>query len=217
MMIFYYSNGIINKHISFPLLIQNNYLLLYRREVKEITPDADHKGYTIKARHWEPRHYVEAMKGEELKKAEQAKKAKAAAGRNPQLLFGAATGFALGAVLIKKVLPMAGKILPEHASLIAQITALPLVVYGVCVVLGLVVMLVLHTVFTSNSAADTDTPELTCHDLQSVGSNGRMVTVEEMAKGGSGGASVMQGDTVAVETIRARYVVNAAGCYSVRK
>lgn len=48
----------------------------------------------------------------------------------------------------------------------------------------------------------------------SVGSGGRDVSVDEIKLGGSGSASVMQGQTVRTETVYAKYVVNCAGNYS---
>jgi L-2-hydroxyglutarate oxidase LhgO len=47
--------------------------------------------------------------------------------------------------------------------------------------------------------------------VKSVGTGGENVTVPQMAAGGSGSSSVLGGVTVATETVRARFVVNAAG------
>jgi hypothetical protein len=181
--------------------------------VKEIIPDADHKGYTIKARHWEPRAYLEAMKAEEDKKAKPAAKGKSDIA--PHLLFGSASGFAVGAVLIKKALPLARAQLPQHAELIAQVLKVPLAVYGACVVLGIAIVLLMHAVAAGSAPAEETTQAASCMDIPPVGKDGRVVSVAEMAVGGSGGSSTMQGETVEVETIRTQYVVNAAGCYSV--
>jgi len=46
---------------------------------------------------------------------------------------------------------------------------------------------------------------------KSVGEGGRSITVDEMKIGGSGSVSALGGKVVETETIRARYVVNAAG------
>lgn len=48
----------------------------------------------------------------------------------------------------------------------------------------------------------------------SVGDGGRQIELDEMKLGGSGSCSVMNGEVVAKEVIRTKYVVNAAGNYS---
>jgi len=48
-------------------------------------------------------------------------------------------------------------------------------------------------------------------DTKSVGTGGAVVSVPEMATGGSGSSHVLGGVKVGTETIRARFVVNAAG------
>lgn len=194
----------------------------YRREVKEITPDADHTGYTIKARYWEPRQYLEAMKAHVNHSVEKAKPAPKESRAGMQLLLGVSTGLAVAAVLIKKGLPHAHHVLPQHTELLATLQAKPLIVYGACVALGLLVALFAQTIAGAGKRSsgdkarkDSAAGKKSAFDTPPVGENGRMVSVEEMAVGGSGGAEAQQGVTVEIETIRARYVVNAAGCYSV--
>lgn len=46
---------------------------------------------------------------------------------------------------------------------------------------------------------------------QTVGTGGEMVTVPEMITGGTGSSKVLHGVTVGTETVKARFVVNAAG------
>jgi hypothetical protein len=187
----------------------------FRREVKEITPDEDHQGYTIKARHWEPRHYLDAMKDVEASKAQVAVQKQDSHART-ELMIGVSAGLGLGAVIVKKGLPLAQTLLPEHAALLESLLQTPLVVYAACVVIGAVVVFLMQSLLRGGKApAAAAAQGKSCHDIPPVGDNGKMVTVEQMAKGGSGGAEVMQGITVDIETIRAKYVVNAAGCYSV--
>lgn len=45
-----------------------------------------------------------------------------------------------------------------------------------------------------------------------VGKGGSVLGIEDMKVGGSGSASVMQGKTIEIETIKTRYVINCAGC-----
>ena len=49
-----------------------------------------------------------------------------------------------------------------------------------------------------------------------VGEGGAKVSVEDMKTGGTGGSAAVNGVTVTMETVRARYIVNAAGSYSDR-
>jgi len=179
-----------------------------RREVTDIKANEDHSGYTITARHWEPKHYLDAV--EALDKEQADSKKRGSVGH--QLLFGSAFGFALGAVVCKKLLPAAALNLPEHADKINLLVGKPLVVYIALVIVCTLAALVLAPGGPSGKKAEKKKSSM---DIPSVGTNGRMVTVEEMKKGGSGSASVMQGETVEIETIRTKFVVNAAGCYSV--
>jgi hypothetical protein len=110
---------------------------------------------------------------------------------------------------------MAHMQLPQHADLIAQVLKVPLAVYGACLALGLALALVMHAVAAGSAPAEEATQAVSCMDIPAVGKDGRVVSVAEMAVGGSGGSATMQGETVEVETIRTQYVVNAAGCYSV--
>lgn len=178
-----------------------------RREVTDIKANDDHSGYTITARHWEPKHYLDAIETLDKDRADSQKRGSV----GHQLLFGSALGFALGAVVCKKLLPAAALNLPEHADKIQLLIGKPLVVYVALVIVCTLVALVLAPGGPSGKKAE----KKSSMDIPSVGTNGRMVTVEEMKKGGSGSASVMQGETVEIETIRTKFVVNAAGCYSV--
>jgi hypothetical protein len=47
-----------------------------------------------------------------------------------------------------------------------------------------------------------------------IGTGGRIVSVDEMRKGGSGSCDAMKGETVAQEVYRARFIVNCAGSYA---
>lgn len=184
--------------------------VLCRREVTAIAADEDHAGYTITARHWEPKQYLEALSA--LNEArDKAKSSPGSAGHH--LLLGMSTGFAIGAVLLKKGLPFLAKTLPEHTATINQVASAPAVVYVVLVVVCVLIALVAAP-NTRRDAKHKKEPTSSL-DIPSVGKDGRMVTVDEMQKGGSGGSSVMQGETVEMETIRTKFVVNAAGCYSV--
>ena len=174
-----------------------------------IAADADHSGYTITARHWEPKQYLESLSAQNEAR-DNVKDSPSSVGHH--MLLGSSTGFAVGAVLLKKVLPFLAKKMPEHAEKINQVVEAPLVVYFVLIVVCILVALVAAPVARNDANPKKTT---SCLDIPSVGKDGRMVTVDEMQKGGSGGSSVMQGETVEIETIRTKYVVNAAGCYSV--
>lgn len=189
-----------------------------RRHVENIVPDADHKGYTITARHWEPAHYLEATK----KKEAPAKKTKGEHRDSDigiHLLFGSAVGFALGVVATKTLLPMASVKFPELAEQIKLLQDFPLAVYFITLLVSMAVVMVVRSALPAKDKAESKKQKAgaaSCMDIPPVGDNGRMVTIDEMRVGGSGSASVMRGETVEVETIRTKYVVNAAGCYSVR-
>lgn len=181
--------------------------------MEAIVPDADHKGYTITARHWEPASYIEAQKQKEEKPAKKTEARQSDFGMH--LLIGSAAGFAVGAVATKKLLPIALLKFPQHAELFSLLEAHPLIVYFVTLVVSVVLVLAFHSGAPSEEKVAPLKKATSCMDIPTVGDNGRMVTVEEMKVGGSGSAAVMQGETVEVETIRTKYVVNAAGCYSV--
>ncbi len=175
-----------------------------------IAADADHSGYTITARHWEPKQYLEALSAQNDAR-DKVKNSPSSVGHH--MLLGSSTGFAVGAVLLKKVLPFLAKKMPEHAEKINQVVNAPVMVYLVLIVVCILVALVAAPV--ARNDANKKKKSTSSMDIPSVGKDGRMVTVEEMQKGGSGGSSVMQGETVEIETIRTKFVVNAAGCYSV--
>ena len=177
----------------------------------DIAEDANGQGYTVTARHWEPKNYVQAMK----EKSFQKKRKESNSAIEPAMLIGGAAGFALGAVLMQKVLPFALGAHPAHAATIQLMLQNPLAVYGGCVVLCLIAAFTARAVHNSSSGGGKFSGPQSCMDIPAVGDNGRMVTVDEMKVGGSGSASVMQGETVEVESIRTSYIVNAAGCYSV--
>lgn len=187
--------------------------------MKEITPDPDHSGYTIKARHWEPRNYLDAMKEVEAsKKKGKYTKADGESRLGMQLMIGCSSGFALGGILLQKVLPIVKTQMPQYAELITMLLKTPLMVYGACVVVCAIMAYFVQSALGANDTSAETTKSSSaqsCHDIPPVGENGKMVSVEQMAIGGSGGSAAMNGETVEVETIRARYVVNAAGCYSV--
>jgi hypothetical protein len=189
-----------------------------------IEPDADHKMYTITAKHWEPETYINAVKEQEAKRAlrNAGKYASKGVHLGPQLLFGASSGLAVGAVVLKKGFPFLAQMLPEYAVLCQQLAAEPVLVYAATVTVCLLLVLLVRAIMGEAAGIDrVDKKKVTSAvEIPSVGKMGDAsrgeVTVPEMMVGGSGSQSVMKGEEVALEYIRARYVVNAAGCSSVR-
>jgi hypothetical protein len=183
------------------------YICLCRREVKAIEKCQDGT-FKIEARHWEPSSYLEAVP-----------QAGGADGADlaMHIMISVAFGF-LAAALITDVL-VPERYLREHqAELYSQLqTLVPVQNAYKRVVFPVIVLLVavLYNLISpptrgkiSKSASSDGSASA------SVGAGGRQVTVDEIKLGGSGSASVMQGQTVGTETVFARYVVNAAGNYS---
>lgn len=178
-----------------------------RREVSSIDlVDDDRKDgavFTVRARHWEPKNFIDATIGPNVEQQnqqnqqnQQEDKKRDVDGRRmtPQMI-GMLGGFLLGvlAIFFKSFkVPM----MYQGLTLLALFVAGSLAYYrrrGVGA-----------SSAASKKANKSNIPA-------SVGTGGRIVTFVEMATGGSGSSSVMQGQTVNEEVFRARCVINCAG------
>lgn len=169
-----------------------------RREVaaiKQVDAKNPNSGFEVTVRHWEPLNYVEATK-------------KSSSGSSSIVTAGA-VGVAAGVALTKVVLPYLEKN-HAHISSVQLLLEQPHIVHLAMIVLCTVFAFVLNSSFSSKGAHKST------FNIPAVGKGGSKVTVEEAKVGGSGSATVMRGETVEIETIRTRYVVNAAGGFSVR-
>ena len=183
------------------------------------------EGFTLKVRHWEPANYVKSVLHKQHNGGKNAS-GKKGSGSGTSVLFTAATiGLASGLSLGKAVAPPLKAYLPhtpaEYRFIVGYLVENPGVLYVICMLLCATLAFQLN-IGAAKSAADSgggkeDDAVSSSMEIPPVGDGGRAITVDEMKIGGSGSSSVMHGETVETETVRTRYVVNAAGCYSVSK
>lgn len=178
--------------------VDNGVELKIRREVQSITDDGNL--FTLTARYWEPELYAAAMglSDEGSASPRDIRILTALTVFISALSLCAQQGAALEALLGQHapwLLPLLRSALPEgsHASIVHGLS------FVACALAGLLVYLVSAPAAAPHKA------------LSSVGSGGRLVTVDEMRQGGSGGSSVTKGVTVASEQYRSRFIINAAG------
>lgn len=174
--------------------VMNGVELRIRREVTGIdiqkNGDETKDIFTIHARHWEPRNYIEATKKGSF--------------FVPALISFLVVGVPL-AILCS---PGLRSMFETRFGLFNNIIT-PWLVAGFFTV-GSAWWSALSKMGHS-SGGKTDLPSLVGDASPSVGNNGRPVTLDEMKVGGSGSSSAVNGETVAMETYRARFVVNCAG------
>lgn len=178
--------------------------MLFRREVQAIEKCQDGT-FKIEARHWEPAAYLAAVNSSQSTGADLAM----------HLMISLAFGF-LAAALITDVLVPERYLREYQADLLSQLeTMIPVQhVYKRVIFPAIVVFVAVVYNLISPPIGVSSTKKSSSTAGPSVGSGGREVSVDEIKLGGSGSASVMQGQTVGTETVFARYVVNAAGNYS---
>lgn len=165
-----------------------------RRQVTDITktpPNEDGETlFEIKARHWEPKSYIDSQKakGGPLKPIVMA------------CLLASSTVFSGMGVYMAFDENLADGV--RKQALIAA-----LMVLGTSFFTFLSYLISRPKVVTINEPAE----QVAKRASPPVGSGGSKVEVEDMFYGGSGWENAVNGETVEVETVTARFVVNAAG------
>jgi hypothetical protein len=168
--------------------------------VKQIEKSAD--GYfNISVDHWEPQDYLDAMENQQKQKKQK--------GLVFQLLSATVIGLATAAVVTQVLLPESIA-MEKYGDLLQQFPGDRPYMHFIFPLLSLVVTLITFLVTmpsSSQKSASSAVPP-------TIGTGDSTVGLDEMKLGGSGSSAIMKGKVVQQETIRTRYVVNAAGNYS---
>jgi L-2-hydroxyglutarate oxidase LhgO len=191
--------------------VDNGVELRIRREVVGIEKEQGAGGlFSVRVNHWEPRKYLEAMRGKS--KVDQVSDAKGSRG---VFRYFVACSLVLCAVAIR----LAGDFVPSTSEISQQIWIKLPYVSAVCAVLVLMPDL-LSRVGASAVAADevgesgSSTKGSRGACAPPVGEGGEKVSIDSMRVGGSGSREAQAGEVVETEVVRARFVVNCAGSYS---
>jgi L-2-hydroxyglutarate oxidase LhgO len=187
--------------------VDNGVEVRIRRAVVSIEPPDKDELFTLKARYYEPKSYIEkVMTPNKGKKAD-----------GMYVNFGSVLCVCLAAIL-GAFLSVTKKVTRDFSQLQADLSRMDdLVLVGA---FAGIVALMLLALFSTASVAPKPAAiaELTEESLAKIaaphGQGGSEITVEQMAVGGSGCAEVNDGQTVDIETYRTKYIVNCAGCAS---
>jgi L-2-hydroxyglutarate oxidase LhgO len=180
--------------------VDNGIELKIRREVQQITSinqNTPSEMFEIKARYWEPSTYIKHGK-------------KSSGSKSGNKLFGAigASIVVIAGIMLAKVKALT----PLLKQQLPTMNVTDVWVYAVAAVLFLISGVLFLS--SSGTAKKPDYMELFAQASKTVGSGGSSVKVDDMNKGGTGSASIMEGETVEIETYRAKYIINCAGTYS---
>jgi len=188
--------------------VDNGVELRIRRAVISIeTPQSDGL-FTLKARYFEPKAYIDNVLS----------KNKGSQADGVYVSFGSVLCVSLAAVL-GAFLSVTKKVTKDFSQLQADLERMDDVVL-VGSFASIVVLLLLALFFTATPQTPKKEPvtELSEDSVAKIalphGEGGAKITVPQMAVGGSGSAEVTGGETVDIETYRAKYIVNCAGCAS---
>jgi L-2-hydroxyglutarate oxidase LhgO len=175
--------------------VDNGVELRIRRTVQGIIQNED--GFTLTVNHWEPEVFLSVM--------------------NKKPLY---IQFIISLVVVGGIAFKLDTVLPMLIQAIPQIAVFSLgentntVAY---IILSLIIAISFH-LFIMSAAPPSANADLNNATIKRAtlpeGVGGRAITVDEMKVGGTGSSSAMNGKTVETETIRTRYIVNAAGSYS---
>jgi len=167
--------------------VDNGVELRIRREVTEIQNvgvDPEEPYFAVSMRHWEPKDYLEAIQPISIRKQ--------------RLSY-----IALSLCLVKASLSMYSFIeKPDTQTLVTTITVL------------FVGLFFIKTALIPEGKIDMQgipIEKLVEQATPPKGGGGTKVTVGDMLKGGSGWVRSVRGETLDVETVRARYIINCAG------
>ena len=164
--------------------VDNGVELRIRREVSGVKKGDDGL-FTVTARHWEPKEYLDSK--------------------------GSSTRLVMGLTILNVIVAAASPHLPFLVD--PSNPGQPSPIYSA--VLALVISAVWVFLSKSSSFNPSDSfQKLVEMAKDPVGSGGSGISVKEMLTGGSGSWEANKGETVGVENIKAKFVVNAAGGYS---
>jgi L-2-hydroxyglutarate oxidase LhgO len=169
--------------------VDNGVELRIRRVVTSIKNDISTNGFfEIKARHWEPTHYVDAMES----------KVKSTSSNT---IFNILVPInVLGISILTKYAPI--------LSEMYKINTINALIYGIASIFSISIVILLLIKQFDGKKNISNTPS------SSVGGGGRKVSVAEMMLGGSGSETAMNGVTIENETFKSKFIVNCAGGYS---
>jgi len=147
----------------------------------------------------------------------------------------ATIGATITGLILKIILPFLFKVLPQYADIYQQLISNQVILLVTIIISTAIIILytpiykIAYPEVTQHAPIYTDRfkskQQLSSGQQQQqlkssfqilpLGRDGgREVTVDEMKVGGSGSSSVMQGQTIEIEKLRTRYIINCAGCYS---
>ena len=199
--------------------VDNGVEVRIRREVKEIIPppqfDAD-GDFEVTVNYWEPSPYVKANGGVDALRRDLLKGPSTPSKVIAHLIWtivvlavvnGAGTAYGLMPQIMARVDIVSLKIsLGNHGHILDHAELIVTGVVGFILVLDMLQDIMNNSDRKSNNAAHCKSSP--------VGKGGERCTVEQMKVGGSGSCSVMGGETIAMESYKAKFVINCAGSYS---
>ena len=199
--------------------VDNGVEVRIRRQVEHINacPTFDNDGeFEVIAKYWEPSSYVKACGGVDKVRKDLLKGTSTFAQVIAQFIWisvvlGGLSGLGTEYGLLPHVMAR-----PEIQKLMAQVDQEYAFVVDnaqliITAVVGLFMMLDTLRSFQTNEGSGRKAAEV---KKDSVGTGGSKVSIDDMKVGGSGSCNVMNGEAVATETYRSKYVINCAGSYS---
>jgi len=181
--------------------VDNGVELRIRREVSAITKNEESGEFTVTAKHWEPRNYIDYMNQQQLGKGQ---------GNFLEKLFTAVSMATAMTMVLTRVILKEAQVLSMYPDLKEMLShQRP---WDVVVSITLIIILTTAIMILKSGSPNSDAGVVATS--APVGEGGSLVSVEEMKVGGSGCSTAMDGKTVAMEEIKCQYVVNAAGCNS---
>jgi hypothetical protein len=191
--------------------VDNGVELRIRREVESITKDendGNDGNFVIKVKHWEPKNYVESQK----KYGMNDKNKNNGGGEGPNSFQKAMHGMLLVSTCV--MIAMGAYIAADdkvdsQSRQQASITTLVMIVAGFSSLSSFVNTLVGYN--PGEALAKLPFEKIVEKCSRPTGSGGTKVKVEEMFTGGSGSQNAVEGVKFAEESIKAKYVINAAG------
>ena len=204
--------------------------------------DSTEQLYTVTANHWEPLDYISNVMQEEKKKNKNDndideklihyRAADSSANVGATFIQVATIGATITGLILKIILPFLFRVLPQYADIYQQLISNQVVLLIFIIISTSIIILytplynIAYPKVTQHAPIYTDRfksiqqqqqqskIKSSFQILPAGRDGGREVTVDEMKIGGSGSSSVMQGQTVEIEKLRTRYIINCAGCYS---
>lgn len=179
--------------------VDNGVELRIRRKVTQIEKTTD--GYfNITVEYWEPKTYLDAME-----RQHQESKAKSRVITN--ILFSILFGFGLSTAFTHVLFPE-NIAMEKYGHLLEKLPGDRPYIHIIFPLLAILLTLINYIISLPKKVEPITVPP------PSVGTGGTPIGIEEMKFGGSGSCAVMNGQIVATETFRTKYIVNAAGNYS---